>query len=181
MQLKSGAPKSVAFSERSTSTPIPATLPPSLSMADVTSNTEPPVVRMSSTTRIGSSSSMLKPRRKILASPSFSAKIPRMPSWRAKSSSAEVDYLAVMNGKIFPVEVKSGSSGRLKSLHLCLDNYPNCRKGFVFSSRPYADLPDCPSVYDNDRPNTTDKFKGYDHRLRGTPGREKEVRAIIRL
>ena len=61
-------------------------------------------------------------------------------SRRAKSSSAEVDYLAVIKGKIFPVEVKSGSSGRLKSLHLCLNNYPNCQKGFVFSSRPYADL-----------------------------------------
>lgn len=63
-------------------------------------------------------------------------------SRRAKSSSAEVDYLAVINGNIFPVEVKSGSSGRLKSLHLCLDNYPNCQKGFVFSSGPYADLPE---------------------------------------
>jgi uncharacterized protein len=63
-------------------------------------------------------------------------------SRRAKSSSAEVDYLAVINGNIFPVEVKSGSSGRLKSLHLCLHNYPNCQKGFVFSSGPYADLPE---------------------------------------
>jgi len=63
-------------------------------------------------------------------------------SRRAKSSSAEVDYIAVMNGTIFPVEVKSGSSGSLKSLHLCLNNYPNCRKGLVFSDRPYADLPE---------------------------------------
>jgi len=63
-------------------------------------------------------------------------------SRRAKSSSAEVDYLAVIKGKIFPIEVKSGSSGRLKSMHLCLHNYPNCRKGFVFSTRSYADLPE---------------------------------------
>ena len=62
-------------------------------------------------------------------------------SRRAKSSSAEVDYLAVIKGEIFPIEVKSGSSGRLKSMHLCLHNYQNCRKGFVFSTRSYADLP----------------------------------------
>ena len=63
-------------------------------------------------------------------------------SRRAKSSSAEVDYLAVIRGKIFPIEVKSGSSGRLKSMHLCLHNYPNCRKGLVVSTRSYAELPE---------------------------------------
>lgn len=63
-------------------------------------------------------------------------------SRQAKSSTAEVDYLAVKDNKIFPIEVKSGSSGRLKSLHLCLDKYENCPAGIVFSSRPYAELPD---------------------------------------
>lgn len=63
-------------------------------------------------------------------------------SRRAKSSSAEVDYLAVVKNKIHPVEVKSGSSGRLKSLHLCLNTYKNCRTGFVFSDRPYQELPE---------------------------------------
>lgn len=63
-------------------------------------------------------------------------------SRRAKSSSAEVDYLAVINGRIHPIEVKSGSSGRLKSLHLFLQSYQNCPKGIVFSTRPYADLPE---------------------------------------
>lgn len=58
-------------------------------------------------------------------------------SRRAKSSSAEVDYLAIVDGKIYPVEVKSGPSGRLKSLHLFLKTYQNCPKGIVFSSRPY--------------------------------------------
>lgn len=61
---------------------------------------------------------------------------------QAKSSSAEVDYLAVMDGKIHPVEVKSGASGSLKSLHLFLSTYPDCGRGIVFSSRPYAELPD---------------------------------------
>lgn len=63
-------------------------------------------------------------------------------SRRAKSSSAEVDYVAVINGKICPVEVKSGLSGRLKSLHLFLQTYKNCRKGIVLSTRPYAELPE---------------------------------------
>jgi predicted AAA+ superfamily ATPase len=61
---------------------------------------------------------------------------------QAKSSSAEVDYLAVLNGKIHPVEVKSGASGSLRSLHLFLASYPECGKALVFSDRPYADLPE---------------------------------------
>ncbi len=63
-------------------------------------------------------------------------------SRQAKSSSAEVDYIAVTDGNIYPVEVKSGPSGRLKSLHLFLEKYRNCPKGIVFSSRPYAELPE---------------------------------------
>lgn len=63
-------------------------------------------------------------------------------SRKAKSSTAEVDYLIVINGKVYPLEVKSGVSGRLKSLHLCLDSYKNCPKGLVFSDRPYQELPD---------------------------------------
>lgn len=63
-------------------------------------------------------------------------------SRKAKSSTAEVDYLKVINSRIYPVEVKSGASGRLKSLHLCLAGYNNCPKGLVFSDRPYQELPD---------------------------------------
>lgn len=60
-------------------------------------------------------------------------------SRRAKSSSAEVDYVAVIDGRIHLVEVKSGASGRLKSLHLFLEKYKNSSKGIVFSMRPYAE------------------------------------------
>ena len=60
----------------------------------------------------------------------------------AKNSSAEVDYLAVLNGQIHPVEVKSGATGSLRSLHLFLATYPECGKALVFSDRPYADLPE---------------------------------------
>jgi len=50
-----------------------------------------------------------------------------------KSSSAEVDYLLVKNGKIFPIEVKSGPAGRLKSLHIFLKEYHNVTNGYVMS------------------------------------------------
>lgn len=41
-----------------------------------------------------------------------------------KSSNAEVDYLLVNDGKIYPIEIKSGSAGSLKSLHRYLDEHP---------------------------------------------------------
>ncbi len=60
----------------------------------------------------------------------------------AKSSSAEVDFLIVVDGKIHPVEVKSSVSGRLKSLHMLLNTYPDCSSGYVFSCAPYSELPE---------------------------------------
>ncbi len=68
-------------------------------------------------------------------------------SRRAKSSSAEVDYVAVIDGRIHPIEVKSGASGRLKNLHLFLQTYRNSSKGIVFSTRPYAELPESNIVF----------------------------------
>jgi len=58
-------------------------------------------------------------------------------SREAKSSHAETDYLIEKEGKIIPVEVKSGKGGSLKSLHLLLDTYPDIDKAFVFSDSPY--------------------------------------------
>ncbi|MGD9973877.1 MAG: ATP-binding protein [Desulfatirhabdiaceae bacterium] len=60
----------------------------------------------------------------------------------ARSSKAEVDFLMVVRGKVYPVEVKSGSSGRLKSLHLFLQSYPESPAGTVFSCAPASELPD---------------------------------------
>ena len=57
-----------------------------------------------------------------------------------KSSSAEVDYLLSSNGSIIPVEVKSGVSGRLKSMHLLLEKFTNCPYGLVLSGSSYARL-----------------------------------------
>ena len=61
-------------------------------------------------------------------------------SRQAKSSTAKVDYLVNVDDIIIPIEVKSGSAGRLKSLHIFLENYRNCSEGYVFSSRPYETL-----------------------------------------
>lgn len=63
-------------------------------------------------------------------------------SRNAKSSKAEVDYLIAKGRQVIPVEVKSGPAGRLKSLHLFLKQFPDCRAGYVLSSAPYAILPE---------------------------------------
>ena len=60
----------------------------------------------------------------------------------AKSSTAEVDFLITVAGRIHPVEVKSGAAGRLKSLHLLLEHHPGCSHGLVFSCAPYGELLD---------------------------------------
>ncbi len=38
---------------------------------------------------------------------------------------AEVDYLVKHNSKLIPIEVKSGATGKLKSLHLFMDMAPH--------------------------------------------------------
>ena len=58
----------------------------------------------------------------------------------ARGSNAEIDYLVVCDGKIYPVEVKSGAGGSLRSLHLMLKKYPNCPKGLVLYSGAYKNL-----------------------------------------
>ncbi len=50
-----------------------------------------------------------------------------------KRGNAEVDYLIVRKGVIYPVEVKSGAAGRLKSLHQFLAEHPNSPLGIAFS------------------------------------------------
>jgi len=60
----------------------------------------------------------------------------------AKSSTAEVDYLVGIAGRIAPIEVKSGPAGRLRSMHQLLLEHPECDSGIVMSTRPYAELPE---------------------------------------
>ena len=58
----------------------------------------------------------------------------------AKNSSAEIDYLITKKDKIYPVEVKSSSSGRLKSLHMSLKIYPDCPAGLILSEAPLSKI-----------------------------------------
>lgn len=59
----------------------------------------------------------------------------------AKSSTAEVDYLGTVGDTIIPVEVKSGPAGKLRSLHLLLESFPQIPRGVVLSTRIYSELP----------------------------------------
>lgn len=79
-----------------------------------------------------------------------------------RSSSAEVDFLVVRQGKIYPVEVKSGASGSLRSLHLMLEKYQNCPQGLVLYSGTSNNVSDqklqflplyCVSTIGDHRPN----------------------------
>ena len=57
-----------------------------------------------------------------------------------KGSSAEIDYLVTISGKPYPIEVKSGKAGSLKSMHMILKKYPDCSFGIVFSTRAFENL-----------------------------------------
>jgi predicted AAA+ superfamily ATPase len=61
-------------------------------------------------------------------------------SREARNSNAEVDFLIVKDNSIYPVEIKYGPSGRLRSLHLLLQNYPKSMVGYVLSSANYSEL-----------------------------------------
>lgn len=63
-------------------------------------------------------------------------------SREAKGSNAETDYLIEKDGKIIPIEVKSGKGGSLKSLHLLLNQYPNVTDSYVFSDSHYGKTED---------------------------------------
>ena len=51
----------------------------------------------------------------------------------ARGSSAEVDYLIGVKGMVFPVEVKAGATGSLKSMKLFLQKYPDVPFGIRYS------------------------------------------------
>jgi predicted AAA+ superfamily ATPase len=61
--------------------------------------------------------------------------------WRREEtkSNAEVDFIFVKDGEIFPVEVKSGTTGSLKSMHLFIESHPNSRLGIKISESPFSE------------------------------------------
>ncbi len=58
-----------------------------------------------------------------------------------KNSQAEVDYLIHFNGKVCPIEIKSGKGGRLKSMHLLLSTFPQISHGIVLGTHNISFLP----------------------------------------
>ncbi len=68
--------------------------------------------------------------------------LPELFYWHreAKQSNAEVDFLFIRQGKIVPAEVKSGHSGRLKSLQLFLASHPASNYGVKISESNEADF-----------------------------------------
>lgn len=58
----------------------------------------------------------------------------------AHNSTAEVDFVVGVGGRVVPVEVKAGAAGRLRSLHQFLADYPGVREGVVLSSAPFGVL-----------------------------------------
>ena len=64
--------------------------------------------------------------------------------WRrdSRGSNAEVDYLIERDGEIVPVEIKSGKSGRITSLHLLLDNFPSLKTAYVLTENKQMEIKD---------------------------------------
>lgn len=61
-------------------------------------------------------------------------------SRNTRGSNAETDYLIEKEGNIIPIEVKSGKSGSLKSLHLLLDTFTNINTAFVFTEDKQGEI-----------------------------------------
>jgi len=54
------------------------------------------------------------------------------------NSSAEVDFVIENNGEIIPIEVKSGTAGKLRSLHLMLAENLNIERGLVLANTKFG-------------------------------------------
>jgi len=59
-----------------------------------------------------------------------------------RGSSAEVDYLLHKQGEIYPVEVKSGAGGTMRSMHLLLQAYPHIKQGLVLYGGACGERPE---------------------------------------
>jgi uncharacterized protein len=56
----------------------------------------------------------------------------------AKNSNAEVDFVVIKNQQIVPIEVKSGATGHLRSLHLFLTSHPNSSYGLKIAENQFS-------------------------------------------
>jgi uncharacterized protein len=55
-----------------------------------------------------------------------------------RGANAEVDFVDVFEGRIVPIEVKSGTAGKMKSIHQFLKEKSNSESGFHFSERNFS-------------------------------------------
>lgn len=55
-----------------------------------------------------------------------------------KGSQAEIDYIIALGSAIYPIEVKSGKTGRLKSLNVFLTEHTQQNKGIRISQNPLS-------------------------------------------
>jgi uncharacterized protein len=55
-----------------------------------------------------------------------------------KGTISEIDYVIEKKGEIIPIEVKSGASGTLKSLHIVLKKYATIKNAIVFSNSRFG-------------------------------------------
>ena len=62
-----------------------------------------------------------------------------------KDSSSELDYLEIINGEMIPIEVKSGPTGHLKSLHIFMDKYKGDTAIRLYASEFRPDIAKTPS------------------------------------
>ena len=59
-----------------------------------------------------------------------------------KNAQAEVDFIVSLEGRVQPIEVKSGAAGRLKSLHQLLKESPSVNDAIVLSSAQFGQMPE---------------------------------------
>ncbi|MDO9153482.1 MAG: AAA family ATPase [Paludibacter sp.] len=67
--------------------------------------------------------------------------------WRRnkEGSDAEVDFIVVFDGKLIPIEVKSGNNAHLRSLHLFMDQTPHTTAVRVWSQALSVDMVKTPA------------------------------------
>ncbi len=58
-----------------------------------------------------------------------------------RGSAAEIDYLLHKHGEIYPIEVKSGEGGTMRSMHLFLKEYPHIGQAIALYGGTYGERP----------------------------------------
>ena len=59
-----------------------------------------------------------------------------------RGSSAEIDFVIHRDGRVCPIEVKSGAGGTLRSMHMLLEAHRDLPEGIVLYSGPYGWRPE---------------------------------------